>query len=210
MVIICAALRQEFSRKDAWGALWKINMRHPAERFAGLKIIQPQVFGDRRGFFFEVYQRRRFADLGTTADFVQDNLSRSSRGILRGLHYQLPNPQAKLCYVVRGEVFDVFVDLRRDSETFGDWGSVILSDENHTQILIPPGFAHGFCVLSEVADFCYKCTDFYRPDAEHTIRWDDPDLAIEWPIDGPQVSDKDRDGLALKNAPTYLESFPAG
>lgn len=157
-------------------------------------IIEPKVFGDARGFFFESFNRRQFADLiGRNVDFVQDNHSRSARNVLRGLHYQIRNPQGKLVRVVEGEVFDVAVDLRKSSETFGQWVGEILSAENKRQLWVPEGFAHGFVVMSETAEFLYKTTDYWFPEHERCIRWDDPTLAIDWPpiISQPVVSAKD-------------------
>jgi len=159
---------------------------------AGALIIEPRVFGDQRGFFLETWSRSRYAEAGIDVDFVQDNLSSSRRGVLRGLHFQNPLAQGKLVYVLAGEVFDVAVDLRRGSPTFGGWHGVVLSGENKRQFWVPPGFAHGFCVTSETALFAYKCTELYAPQNERSIRWDDPDLAIDWPVTAPQVSDKDR------------------
>lgn len=161
---------------------------------ADLVIIEPKVFGDERGYFLETWQAGRYADLGIPP-FVQDNLSYSRRGILRGLHFQEPHAQGKLVYVPRGEVFDVAVDLRRKSPTFGQWQGVVLSAENKRQLYVPPGFAHGFCVTSEEALFAYKCTDNYHPDCEKCIRWDDPTLKIPWPIATPTVSPKDAAGM---------------
>ena len=155
-------------------------------------VIEPKVFGDDRGFFLETFQTQRYAELvGITLTFVQDNHSRSSKAVLRGLHYQKTKPQGKLVRVVKGEVYDVAVDIRQGSPTFGQWEGVILSEENKTQFWIPPGFAHGFLVLSDTADFEYKCTDYYDPSDEGSIIWDDPDLNISWPIKYPQLSDKD-------------------
>lgn len=168
-------------------------------------IIEPRVFGDQRGFFMETWNRRRYEELGLPADFVQDNQSGSRRGVLRGLHYQIRQPQGKLVWVIAGEVFDVAVDLRRSSPTFGRWVGVTLSAENRRQLWVPPGFAHGFIVTSETAEFVYKCTDYYAPEHERCIRWDDPDLAIEWPLDEtPIVSEKDAAGAAFAGA----ECFP--
>lgn len=148
----------------------------------GCVIIEPKVFGDQRGFFLETFQADRYEELANIDQpFVQDNHSRSARGVLRGLHFQIRNPQGKLVRVVRGEVFDVAVDLRKASDTFGRWYGVILNEENKRQFWVPPGFAHGFLVLSEIADFEYKCTAYYNPVDEGAIRWDDPDLAIDWP-----------------------------
>lgn len=155
-------------------------------------IIEPKVFGDERGFFLETFQAERYADLaGIVLPFVQDNHSRSSKAVLRGLHFQKTKPQGKLVRVVRGKVYDVAVDMRQDSPTFGQWEAVILSEENKKQFWVPPGFAHGFVVLSDTADFDYKCTNYYNPSDEGSILWNDPDLDIPWPIDSPKLSDKD-------------------
>ncbi|MGK0673447.1 MAG: dTDP-4-dehydrorhamnose 3,5-epimerase [Halothiobacillaceae bacterium] len=169
-------------------------------------ILEPTVFGDHRGIFFESWNARTFADLGLNLSFVQDNHSRSSRGILRGLHYQLVRPQGKLVRVTRGEVFDVAVDLRQSSPTFGRWVGVRLSEDNHLMLWVPPGFAHGFLVLSETADFLYKCTDYYAPEHERCIRWNDPDIGIDWPmgdLGAPVLSAKDSNGAWLKDAEVY-------
>jgi dTDP-4-dehydrorhamnose 3,5-epimerase len=169
-------------------------------------VVAPQVFGDARGFFFESFNRRKLeAAVGRTLEFVQDNHSLSAKGVLRGLHYQLPKPQGKLVRVVRGEVFDVAVDLRRASPTFGRWVGETLSAENKRQLWIPEGFAHGFLVLSEQAEFLYKTTDYWYPEHERCIRWDDPDLAIAWPLGSgaPVVSSKDAKGLSLGAAPAF-------
>lgn len=161
-------------------------------------IIEPEVFGDERGFFLETFQVDRYADLaGITLPFVQDNHSRSSKGVLRGLHFQQTKPQGKLVRVVRGEVYDVAADIRLGSPTYGQWEAVILSEENKTQLWVPPGFAHGFVVLSETADFEYKCTDFYDPSDEGSLLWNDPSLNIAWPIDNPRLSDKDANAPLL-------------
>lgn len=160
----------------------------------GVLLIEPRVFGDARGFFKETYHTRRYADHGvpgTGLSFVQDNYSRSARGVLRGLHFQRRHPQGKLVQVVRGVVFDVVVDIRPSSTTCGQWYGIELSADNHRQLWVPPGMAHGFCVLSDLADFQYKCTDFYRPDDEGGIAWNDPAIAIDWPIAEPILSDKD-------------------
>mgnify|MGYP001443602565 FL=1 len=163
-------------------------------------LIEPQVFADERGFFMETWQRRKFAEAGIDVDFVQDNHSRSVKGTLRGLHYQLPpHAQGKLVRVTVGEVFDVAVDIRRGSPTFGRWVGEYLSAENKRMLWIPPGFAHGFYVTSDVAEFQYKCTDYYAPECERCIRWDDPQLAIAWPLAGePLVSAKDKRGVDLE------------
>ncbi|MCD1124783.1 dTDP-4-dehydrorhamnose 3,5-epimerase [Jinshanibacter sp. LJY008] len=157
----------------------------------GLLIIIPKVFEDSRGFFYEKYQLERYKDIGIESEFVQDNRSRSSCNVLRGLHFQKTKPQGKLITVTQGVVFDVAVDLRVESDTFGKHKSVILSESNHIQFYIPPGFAHGFCVLSELADFEYKCTDYYDPLDEGGIYWSDPTLNIDWPLLKPIISDKD-------------------
>ena len=150
-----------------------------------VKIIEPKVYGDARGFFLETFQEKRYCEsLGLTQKFVQDNHSRSTRGVLRGLHFQKRKPQGKLVRVVRGEVFDVAVDIRAGSPTFGQWEGVILSEDNHLQFWVPPGFAHGFLVLSEIADFEYKCTDYYDPSDEGSLRWNDPVININWPLIG--------------------------
>jgi dTDP-4-dehydrorhamnose 3,5-epimerase len=159
----------------------------------GVRIIEPRIHGDGRGFFVETFQAQRYAELaGIDLPFVQDNHSRSRRGVLRGLHLQTRRPQGKLVRVARGEVFDVAADIDPSSPTFGRWVGVTLSDTNHRQLWVPPGYAHGFVVLSETADFEYKCTDYYDPAAETGARWDDPRLAIAWPIKDPILSDKDR------------------
>jgi dTDP-4-dehydrorhamnose 3,5-epimerase len=166
-------------------------------------IIEPRVFGDERGFFFESYNQQAFKTAcGVDAQFVQDNHSRSARGVLRGLHYQLEQAQGKLVRVVRGAVFDVAVDIRKTSATFGQWVGVELSEENHRQLWVPPGFAHGFLTLSESADFLYKTTDYYAPQHERCIAWNDPTLGIDWPLQGlaPQISAKDQAGVALGEA----------
>jgi dTDP-4-dehydrorhamnose 3,5-epimerase len=168
---------------------------------AGLLIIEPKVFGDPRGFFVETWNQRRYGECGLDLSFVQDNVSMSRRGILRGLHFQNPTPQAKLVSVWQGEVFDVAVDIRKSSPTFGRWHGIHLSAENKRQFFIPPGFAHGFLVLSETALFHYKCTGFYSPTDEMAIRWNDPDLNIGWPISDPVVSEKDAKGLFFRDLP---------
>jgi len=168
---------------------------------AGLFVIEPQVFGDARGFFLETWNRRRYREAGIDGDFVQDNISFSKKGTLRGLHFQNPNAQAKLMQVLQGEVFDVAVDIRRSSPTFGRWHGVVLSAENKRQFYIPAGFAHGFAVLSDTALFHYKCTEFYWPKDEMAIRWDDPDIGIDWPIKSPLISERDAKGVRLKESP---------
>jgi dTDP-4-dehydrorhamnose 3,5-epimerase len=158
----------------------------------GVLILEPRVFADDRGFFLECYQARRFREVGLDAPFVQDNHSRSSRGVLRGLHFQRTQPQGKLVYVVRGHIFDVVVDIKKSSPTFGQYVSVELNDANHRQIYVPPGYAHGFCVISDVADVVYKCTDYYDPSDEGGLIWNDPQVNIEWPIAEPILSAKDQ------------------
>jgi len=170
----------------------------------GVLLIKPDVFGDARGFFLETWNRRRYREAGLDQEFVQDNVSLSRKGILRGLHFQNPCPQGKLVQALQGEVFDVAVDIRVGSPTFGQWFGALLSGENHHQLYVPEGFAHGFCVLSETALFSYKCTDFYNPSAEYSLRWDDPDLGITWPIDNPVLSAKDQSAQYLKDFPREL------
>lgn len=158
----------------------------------GVLIIEPKVFGDERGFFLESFQRQRYRDAGIDYEFVQDNHSRSGRNVLRGLHYQIERPQGKLVRVTRGEVYDVAVDINPESRTYGRYVGVLLSERNHRQLWVPPGYAHGFCVLTDVADFQYKCTDYYDPSDEGGVAWNDPDVAIDWPVKEPLLSDKDR------------------
>jgi dTDP-4-dehydrorhamnose 3,5-epimerase len=167
----------------------------------GLLIVEPKVFGDSRGFFMELWNRQRYREAGLDWNFVQDNVSFSRRGTLRGLHFQNPAPQGKLVFVLQGEVFDVAVDIRRSSPTFGRWHGLHLSAENKRQFFIPPGFAHGFAVLSETALFAYKCTEFYIPQHELAVAWNDPDIGIRWPLDHPQLSEKDARGPRLKDLP---------
>ncbi|MGM0831838.1 MAG: dTDP-4-dehydrorhamnose 3,5-epimerase [Pseudomonadota bacterium] len=169
-------------------------------------LLTPQVFGDERGFFMETFRQSEFEQHCGNHTFVQDNHSLSSHGILRGLHYQLEKPQGKLVRVTWGEVFDVAVDLRKSSPTFGQWVGVMLSAENKQLLWVPPGFAHAFYVTSEKAEFQYKCTDYYNPGDEYCIRWDDPTLAIDWPLvqdKAPRVSEKDAQGAIFKDAPTF-------
>jgi dTDP-4-dehydrorhamnose 3,5-epimerase len=162
-----------------------------ATELEGLLIIEPDVFTDKRGFFTETFQARKYSEAGITPEFVQDNLSCSTRGTLRGLHFQINHPQAKLVHVISGEIFDVAVDLRPGSPTFAQWKSITLSSTNHRQLYIPEGFAHGFYVLSDTAYFAYKCTTFYAPDDEGGILWSDPDINIHWPAGNRLVSDRD-------------------
>ena len=168
-------------------------------------ILEPKVFGDSRGFFLESFNARTFREVtGLDVSFVQDNHSRSGRGVLRGLHYQLQQPQGKLVRVVRGAVFDVAVDVRRSSPTFGQWVGVELSEDNNRQFWVPPGFAHGFVVLSETADFLYKTTDYYAPAHERCIMWNDPAIGVDWHFDGePQLSAKDKEGRSLAEAEVF-------
>lgn len=171
----------------------------------GVLIVEPRVHGDARGFFLESWNARTFAKLGLDLDFVQDNHSRSQRGVLRGMHYQQPNTQGKLVRVTSGAVFDAVVDMRASSPTFGKWVGVELSAANHRMLWVPPGMAHGFLCLQDDTDFQYKCTDYYDPASEHCLLWDDPQVGIEWPLDGiePQLSAKDREGRPLAEAVTF-------
>lgn len=181
-------------------------MKFQETRLPGVTLITFQVFPDERGYFMETWQQKRFADAGIDATFVQDNFSCSSRGTLRGLHYQISKSQGKLIRVVRGEVFDVAVDMRASSPTFAQWTGVFLSAENHQALWIPPEFAHGFLVLSETAEFEYKCTDFYSPAHERSLRWNDPEIGINWPIDAgqqPLMSPKDTNAPLLKDAELF-------
>ena len=175
-------------------------------RIAEVLEIRPRVLEDPRGFFFESWNATSFKEAGIDATFVQDNHSRSQQGILRGLHYQIQHPQGKLVRVVRGEVFDVAVDLRRSSASFGQWVGVTLSEQRHNMLWVPPGFAHGFYVTSDIADLLYKCTDFYFPEHDRTLQWDDAQVAIDWPLVGdrpPLLSAKDSAGTGLQEAETF-------
>ena len=173
-------------------------MKVSHSKLKGCVIIEPSVFGDDRGFFLETFQAVRYEqEAGIDLPFVQDNHSRSARGVLRGLHFQMTKPQGKLVRVVRGEVYDVAVDIRKGSATFGEWEGIILSEDNKRQLWVPPGFAHGFVVLSDFADFEYKCTDYYDPSDEGSILWNDPDLDIPWPIANPVLSTKDESAKRL-------------
>ena len=182
-------------------------MKITPTRLPEVLLIEPDVFGDARGFFMESWHRRRFAGAGLDVDFVQDNHSRSGAGVLRGLHYQLQQPQGKLVRVVAGEVFDVAVDIRRGSPRFGQWTGEVLSEDNFRMLYVPPGFAHGFCVLSERADFLYKCTDYYNPGDEYGIAWDDPAIGIEWPGGPFTLSDKDRANKPLADMAAHLPRY---
>lgn len=183
-------------------------MKFTATPLSDVFVIEPRLFGDARGFFLESFNAKVFREgTGAQVDFVQDNHSRSNRGVLRGLHYQLQQAQGKLVRVVEGEVFDVAVDLRRSSRTFGQWFGTHLSAENHRQLWVPAGFGHGFLVLSESAQFLYKTTDFYAPQYERSLLWSDPQIGIQWPsvpgMDQPLLSEKDRNAVSLKDAETY-------
>ena len=166
-------------------------------KLPGLLLFTPDVYGDDRGFFLETWNAARYREHGLNAGFVQDNVSYSTHGVLRGLHYQDPYPQGKLVMVLRGEIFDVAVDIREDAATFGTWEGVTLSAENKRQLYVPPGFAHGFVVTGEEALVHYKCTDYYHPEAEGTIRWDDPTIGVDWPVETPTLSEKDAAGTRL-------------
>lgn len=165
----------------------------------GIVVIEPKVFGDARGFFYEMWSQERYKDAGVPTIFKQDNVSLSAKGILRGLHFQNPNPQGKLVSVLHGTVFDVVVDLRQKSPTFGKWFGIELSGENHTQLYVPPGFAHGFMTLTEQVLFHYKCTEFYSPEHEYSLIWNDPDIGITWPMNNVSLSAKDQKGMRLCN-----------
>jgi dTDP-4-dehydrorhamnose 3,5-epimerase len=180
-------------------------MKATATAIPGVLILEPKVHGDDRGFFYESFNQRAFeAATGINSSFVQDNHSRSTKGVLRGLHYQIRQPQGKLVRVVRGSAFDVAVDVRKSSPTFGRWVGVELSEANHRQLWVPPGFAHGFVVTSESADFLYKATDYYAPEHERCIAWNDPQIGIEWPLDGPpSLSGKDAAGVRLSEAEVF-------
>jgi len=172
----------------------------------GVLLIEPRVFGDERGFFMETWRADRYSDAGIPGSFLQDNLSFSQKGVLRGLHFQNPNAQGKLVHVLQGEVFDVAVDIRAGSPSFGKWVGYHLSADNKRQLWVPEGFAHGFCVTSDTALFAYKCTALYAPDCEHSLRWDDPGIGIEWPVETPSLSAKDADARTLETIP--CESLP--
>ena len=162
-------------------------------------MVKNRVFGDERGFFMETFNQQRYEALGLPGNFVQDNHSRSTKGVVRGLHYQYPQWQGKLVRAISGAIFDVAVDIRRDSNTFGQWFGIELNDDNKLQLYIPPGFAHGFATLSDTADVSYKCTSLYKPEDDAGIRWNDPDIDVEWPVETPLVSDKDAAAPALKD-----------
>lgn len=181
-------------------------MKFEKTHLKGCVLITPQVFEDERGFFMETFHEEKFKSNDLPSHFVQDNHSKSSKGILRGLHFQHPNWQGKLVRVISGEVFDVAVDLRVDSETYGQWYGTYLSETNRQQLYVPEGFAHGFCVTSEWAQVCYKCTRVYAPQEDNTLAWDDPDIAIEWPVVNPVLSAKDQKGYSLKHVTEQLQS----
>ncbi len=187
-------------------------MKVTATAIPEVQLLEPRVFNDDRGFFMETFQAERYNDIGIAGSFVQDNLSRSARGVLRGLHFQYPYEQGKLVHVLEGEVFDVAVDIRRGSPTFGRWVGAYLSSTNKKQLWVPPGFAHGFCVTSPTALLAYKCTALYNPDSEHSLRWDDPAIGIDWPLRQVSLSQKDLSGSYLTDLdlahdlPDYKES----
>jgi len=185
-------------------------MKAIATHLAGVLVIEPDVFGDERGFFQEIWHQQRYAAIGIPDPFVQDNLSRSRQGVLRGLHFQNPNPQGKLIYVLEGSVFDVVVDIRPASPTYRQWLGLDLTAETHQQLYVPPGYAHGFCVTSETALLAYKCTDYYNPDADHSIAWNDASIGIAWPTQSPELSRKDQAALPLAEFnPATLPNFKA-
>lgn len=176
-------------------------MKVESTKLEGVLLITPQVFGDDRGFFMETYNQQKAADSGLPTQFVQDNHSKSSKGVLRGLHYQTPQWQGKLVRTVQGEIFDVAVDIRDGSPTFGEWVGVYLNDENKQQLYVPEGFAHGFVVTSDTAEVVYKCTSLYEPSQEGSVLWNDPDIGIQWPTDAPLLSAKDKVGQRLADLP---------
>ncbi len=174
-------------------------MKVTKTKIAGVLIIEPKVFGDARGFFLESFNAERYAEVGIAKTFIQDNHSHSAKGVLRGLHFQKQYPQGKLVTVTQGIVFDVAVDIRLNSPTYGQWVGITLEADKHTQFYVPPGLAHGFCVISEQADFHYKCTEYYHPKDEGSIRWNDPEINIDWPITNPTLSEKDANAVFLKD-----------
>ena len=179
-------------------------MQFITTELAGIVVVEPKVFEDERGFFMETFHKPRFAAAGIDVDFVQDNHSRSRQGVLRGLHYQISHPQGKLVRVIRGSVLDVAVDLRKSSPTFGRWFGCELSEVNRRQVYLPAGFAHGFCVTSDVAEVIYRCTEIYMPQDERTLLWNDPALGIDWPVKDPTISEKDRRGVPLALAECFV------
>ncbi len=178
-----------------------MSIKYTETDLPGVLLIEPRAFEDSRGFFMETFHQKKYADAGIDYSFIQDNYSHSTRGTLRGLHYQLDHPQGKLVYVITGEIYDVAVDIRRGSPSFGKWTGQYLSDKNRRQIFVPEGFAHGFCVLSETADVLYKTTDLYNPGDEYGVLWSDSSIGINWPVDVPVVSDKDKQFSGLKETP---------
>ena len=177
-------------------------MKVTQTKLQGALVFEPKVFGDDRGFFMETWNYQRYKEAGLDVKFVQSNLSKSAKGVLRGLHFQNPNPQGKLVQILTGEVYDVAVDIRQGSPTFGQWHGELLSGDNNKQFYIPEGFAHGFCVLSESAIFSYMCTNVYDQKSDHSILWNDPDLNIDWPINEPLLSEKDKQAPALSSLKT--------
>jgi dTDP-4-dehydrorhamnose 3,5-epimerase len=177
-------------------------------------LLRPRIFGDERGFFLEMWNRKAFRDFGLDVDFVQDNHSRSGQHVLRGLHYQVDgHSQGKLVWVSKGTVFDVIVDLREDSPTFGQWDGILLTDQDHERLWAPPGCAHGFFVMSDIADFHYKCTDYYAPKHERVLKWDDAEISVDWPIPAgvvPSVNAKDAEGVAFATCTKYVKAEPLG
>lgn len=195
-----------FTLKAYCGTQWRIRMDIEATPLDGVMLIKPRVFGDDRGFFLESWNRRAFTEAGIPNDFVQDNHSRSCQGTLRGLHFQTQQTQGKLVRTINGAIFDVTVDLRSNSATFGQWFGCLLSAENNMQLWVPPGFAHGFYVISESADFLYKCTDYYHPESEVSLAWDDADINIQWPLvngESPELSAKDANALSWSEVPKF-------
>ncbi len=178
-----------------------MSIKYTKTDLPGVLLIDPAVFKDSRGFFMETFHQKKYAEAGIDHTFIQDNYSHSTQGTLRGLHYQLKHPQGKLIYVIKGEIFDVAVDIRQGSPGFGKWVGQYLSGNNKRQIFVPEGFAHGFCVISETADVLYKTTDLYNPDDEYGVLWSDPTIGIDWPIEAPIVSDKDKQFPGLKDVP---------
>jgi len=176
-------------------------MKVEQTKLEGVLLVTPQVFGDERGFFMETYNRDKAIELGLPGEFVQDNHSKSSKGVLRGLHYQTPQWQGKLVRTVQGEIYDVAVDIRAGSPTFGEWVGFYLNDENKQQLYVPEGFAHGFCVTSDTAEVVYKCTALYAPEQEGSVLWNDPEIGIDWPISEPSLSAKDKVGQLLRDVP---------
>lgn len=179
----------------------------PSKILPEVLLIEPDIFKDNRGYFLETYRAKKYSEHGIPAQFVQDNRSQSIRGVIRGLHYQINMPQAKLIWVVDGEIMDVAVDIRKGSPAFGKWTSAILSSDNFHQIFIPEGFAHGFCVISKTATFMYKCTNYYDPESERGILWNDPFLGIEWPVSQPILSEKDKKNPSLQEIPEEYLPF---